>query len=102
MALYVDVVGSLRDTGLRRVLLWSGHGGARYLTAVARIAKEATDSVEGVDVRAVIASENVERVGGGSNPQLLRIEGRRNFDLLTRLLRAGAEAPTAIAAAISG
>lgn len=94
VALYVDVVRSLRDNGVRRVFLWSGHGGARHLTAVARIAKEATDAVEGVDVRAVIASENVDRVGGGPNPQLLRIEGLRNFDLLTRLLGSGAEAPT--------
>jgi creatinine amidohydrolase len=94
VALYVDVLRSLRDNGLRRAFLWSGHSGARQLMAVARIAEEASASIEGMEVWAVIASENVERVGLGSNAYVLRVEGLRNFELLTELLGSGTEAPT--------
>jgi creatinine amidohydrolase len=94
VTLYLDVLRALRDSGMRRVFLWSGHSGARQLTAVAAIADQATASIENMEVWAVIASENVERVGLGTSPRVLRVDGLRNFELLTRLLGVGAEAPT--------
>jgi creatinine amidohydrolase/Fe(II)-dependent formamide hydrolase-like protein len=93
VALYRDVLQSLRDNGLRRAFLWSGHSGARQLTAVARIAEEASATVEGLEVWAIIASENVERVGLGSNSRVLHVERLRNFELSTELLGSGTEAP---------
>src|SRR5262249_39605885 len=41
VSLYVDLLRSLHDNGLRRVFLVSGHFGGRHLKTVARVAEEA-------------------------------------------------------------
>src|SRR4051794_32845979 len=55
--LYVDVLRSLHDSGIRRVFLVSGHLGARHLKAMARIVNQASSQIDGLRVWALIDSE---------------------------------------------
>ena len=61
--LYVDLLHSLHDNGLRRVFLVSGHQGGRHLMAMARIAEEASSQKEGMKVYTLIYRERADRVG---------------------------------------
>ena len=94
VALYVDVIRSLRDSGLRRVFLYSGHFGPRHVRAVARIADEASRRISGVKVQALIESDLVVRLALRPGPSLLSIDRGRNFELLSKLLGQGSETPT--------
>jgi len=91
VGLYVDLLHSLHDNGLRRVFLYSGHLGGRHIKAMARIAEEANRTLKGLKAYALIDSERVEQVGLQSGPALLRIERGLNFEMLTELLGRGAE-----------
>jgi creatinine amidohydrolase len=92
--LYLDLIRSLRDNGLRRVFIYSGHFGPRHIRTVARIAEEAARKISGARVQALIESDLVARLALRPGPSLLSIERGRNFELLSRLLGQGAETPT--------
>jgi creatinine amidohydrolase len=89
--LYVDVLRSLHDSGIRRVFLVSGHLGGRHLKAMARIADEASSRIDGLRVWALIDSERLERLEPKPSDNILAIEQGLNFPLLTRLLGKGTE-----------
>lgn len=89
--LYLDLLHSLHDNGLRRVFLVSGHLGGRHLEAVARIAEEASRQIDGMNVYALIDSERVEQLGLRPSANLVPIERGLNFPMLTQLLGRGAE-----------
>lgn len=59
VSLYLDLLHSLRDNGLRRVFLVSGHLGGRHLQAMARIAEDANHKLDGMKVYAIIDSERL-------------------------------------------
>ena len=62
VALYLDVLRSLYDNGLRRAFLYLGHLGARHVEAVVQIAEEANRRITGMAVYALIDSEMLERM----------------------------------------
>lgn len=93
VALYLDVLRALRDHALRRAFLFSGHAAISQNVAMARIAEEATRTIEGMHVYALVPSESVERYGVKPGPTLLVLDKFRNLELLTTLLGSGAEAP---------
>ena len=93
VALYLDVLHSLHDKGLRRAFLFSGHGAASQGVAMARVAREATAAIPGMQVYALVASESLERFGLAPDPSLIPLEKYRNFELLTTLLGSGSEPP---------
>ncbi|HEU4389641.1 MAG TPA: creatininase family protein [Blastocatellia bacterium] len=93
VALYLDVIRSLRDNRLRRVFVYSGHFGPRHVRTVARIAEEANRRISEVRVQALIESDLVARLALKPGPALLSIEGGRNFELLAKLLGKGLEMP---------
>jgi creatinine amidohydrolase len=93
VSLYLDVLRSLRDKGLHRAFLYSGHSGGDQQKALARIAEEGSRTIEGLKVYALMPSENVATFGLESGPHLLSLEKFRGFELLTSLLGNGAEAP---------
>ena len=90
--LYLDILHSLSDNGLRRVFLVSGHLGGRHLKAMARIAKEAAGKIDGMKVYALIDSERVEQLGLRPSASVVPIERGLNFQMLTQLLGRGTEA----------
>lgn len=89
--LYVDLLRSLHDNGLRHVFLVSGHLGGRHLMAMARIAEEASRQIEGMKVYALIDSERAERLGLKPSATLVPIERGLNFPMLAELLGPGTE-----------
>ena len=93
VALYVDVLHSLHDKGLRRAFLFSGHSAASQGVALARVAREATATIPGMQVYALVPSESLERFGLAPEPSLIPLEKYRNFELLTTLLGSGPEQP---------
>src|SRR5688572_1725923 len=94
VALYLDTRRALRANVWRRTILLSAHGGATQQRAVAQIAAQASQSIEGLSVYALASSENVERVGIKRAPSLVVLETYRNFELQGRLLGNGIEPPT--------
>jgi creatinine amidohydrolase len=90
--LYLDLLHSLHDNGLRRVFLVSGHLGGRHLQAVARIAEEGNRQVEGMKVYVLIESERAEQLKLKSSASLILIEQGRNPPMLTEWLGRGTEA----------
>jgi creatinine amidohydrolase len=89
--LYLDLLRSLHDNGLRRVCLVSGHLGGRHLIAVARIAEEANRQIEGMKVYALIDSERAERLGLSPSASLIPIDHGLNNPMLADLLGHGSE-----------
>jgi len=89
--LYVDLLQSLHDNGLRRVFLVSGHLGGRHLIAMARIAEEASRQIEGMNVYALIDSERAEQLRLKPSSTLVLIERGQNFPMLAQLLGPGKE-----------
>jgi creatinine amidohydrolase len=89
--LYLDLLHSLHDNGLRRVFFVSGHLGGRHLQAVARIAEEASREINGMNVYALIDSERVEQLGLKPSANLVPIERGLNFPMLAELLGRGTE-----------
>jgi creatinine amidohydrolase len=93
VALYLDLLRALRDNGLRRVFLFSGHGGGSQQRVVARIAEEGSNVIDGMTVYALLPSENIERAGVKLGPSLLAMDNYRNFERLGQLLGNGTEPP---------
>jgi len=89
---YLDLLRSLYDNGLRHVFLVSGHLGGRHLKAVARIAEEASHQIDGMKVYALIDSERAERLKLEPSASLIPIERGLNFPMLMELLGRGSEA----------
>jgi creatinine amidohydrolase len=89
--LYVDVLRSLHDNGMRRVFIYSGHLGGRHLQTITQVVEEANKTIEGITVYALLESERLEQMKLKPNPNILPIEKGQNFEMLTRLLGVGAE-----------
>ena len=85
VALYVDVLRALHQSGLRRVFMFSGHGGGAQQRAVVRIADEATRAIDGMKVYALVSSENVTRIGLTPTSSVVTLENYRNFELLGKM-----------------
>ena len=91
ITLYVDVLRSLHDNGMRRVFIYSGHLGGRHLQAIVRIVDEANQKIEGIKVFAFIESERIEQMKLKPSANILPIEKGQNFEMLTQLLGKGTE-----------
>lgn len=90
VALYVDVLRSLHDNGLRRAFLYSGH-----VEAMVQVVEEANSRIVGMEVFATINSVAVESMKLASRGHVLPIEKGRNFEMLAQLLGRGTEIPQA-------
>ena len=93
VALYLDVLRSLHDNGLRRAFLYLGHLGARHVEAVVQIAQEANRRITGMAVYALVDSEMLERIKRKPSTHILSVEKGRNFERLAQLLGSGSEMP---------
>jgi creatinine amidohydrolase/Fe(II)-dependent formamide hydrolase-like protein len=91
VALYVDILRSLHDNGLRRFVLYSGHLGGRHLQAIVKVVEEANKDIDGIEVYALMESERLEQMKLKPRAHILPIEKGQNFELLTRLLGKGTE-----------
>jgi creatinine amidohydrolase len=87
---YLDLLRSLHDNGLRHVFLVSGHQGGRHLMAMARIAEEASRQIEGMKVYALIDRARAEQLKLTSSASLILIE-RQTPRNVTDLLGRGTE-----------
>jgi len=93
VALYLDVLRSLHDNGLRRAFLYLGHLGTRHLEAVVDVVEQANRSIQGMTVYATIDSEMLERMKRAPGRHILPVEKGRNFEMLAQLLGRGTELP---------
>jgi creatinine amidohydrolase len=93
VALYVDVLRSLHDNGLRRVFLYIGHLGMRHVEAVVQIVEEANRRIEGMAVYAPVDREMLERMKLAPSTHILSVEKGRNFEMVAQLLGRGSEMP---------
>ncbi len=91
VALYVDVLRSLHDNGMRRAFLYSGHLGLRHVEAVVQVVEEANQKIEGMDVYAAIESERLATMKLKPSANILPIEKGRNFEMVAQLLGRGTE-----------
>jgi creatinine amidohydrolase len=88
---YLDLLRSLHDNGLRHVFLVSGHQGGRHLLAVARIAEEGNRQIEGMKVYALIDKERAEQLKLKSSASVILIERGWTPQNMTELLGRGTE-----------
>jgi creatinine amidohydrolase len=93
VALYVDVLRSLHDNGLRRAFLYVGHLGARHVEAVVQVVEEANRNINGMNVYAALDSEMLERMKLTPSLHILSVEKGRNFEMVAQLLGRGTELP---------
>jgi len=93
VSLYVDVLQSLHDNGLRRAFLYSGHLGIRHVEAVVEVVQEANRRIDGITVYATIDSEVLERMKLAPSSHILSVEKGRNFEMVAQLLGQGTELP---------
>jgi creatinine amidohydrolase/Fe(II)-dependent formamide hydrolase-like protein len=93
VALYLDVLRSLHDNGLRRAFLYLGHLGTRHVEAVVDVVEQANRSIQGMAVYATIDSEMLERMKLAQGRHILSVEKGRNFEMLAQLLGRGTELP---------
>jgi len=93
VALYVDVLRSLHDNGLRRAFLYIGHLGIRHVEAVVEVVQEANRRIDGLTVYATIDSEVLERMKLVPSSHILSVEKGRNFEMVAQLLGQGTELP---------
>jgi creatinine amidohydrolase/Fe(II)-dependent formamide hydrolase-like protein len=91
VSLYMDVLRSLHDNGMKRAFLYSGHLGGRHLQAVMDVAEAANKNIDGMSVYAFIESERLEQMKAKPSEHVLPIEKGQNFEMLTRLLGSGKE-----------
>ena len=91
VALYVDVLKSLHDNGVKGVFLYSGHLGARHLEAMARAAEEANRVLPEFHAYALIDSERLQRLKVNPGAHILAVDKGLNFEMLADLLGAGQE-----------
>lgn len=89
--LYVDLIRSLRDSGVHTVVLYSGHLGGRHLEAMASAAQEASRTIPGLRAYAVIDSERLERLKIIRDDHILVLDKGLNFPMLSDLLSEGAK-----------
>jgi creatinine amidohydrolase len=89
--LYLDILRSLHDNGLRRVFLVPGHFGGRHVLAVARIAEEGNRQIEGMKVYALIDSVRAEQLKLKSSASVILIERGQTSQNVTELLGRGTE-----------
>jgi creatinine amidohydrolase len=82
VALYVDVLRSLHDNGLRRAFLYIGHLGIRHVEGVVEVVQEANRRINGLTVYATVDSEVLERMKPVASPHILSVEKGRNFEML--------------------
>jgi creatinine amidohydrolase/Fe(II)-dependent formamide hydrolase-like protein len=93
VALYVDVLRSLHDNGLRRAFLYVGHLGTRHVEAVVQVVEEANRRINGLNVYATLDSEMLERMKLTPSSRILSVEKGRNFEMVAQLLGRGTELP---------
>jgi len=93
VALYVDLLRSLRDNGLHRAFLYSGHLGTRHVEAVVQVVEEANRRTDGMIVYATIDSEMLERMKLAPSTHILSVDKGRNFEMVAQLLGRGTELP---------
>jgi creatinine amidohydrolase len=93
VALYVDVLRSLHDNGLRRAFLYIGHLGIRHVEAVVRVVEEANRTIEGMTVYATVDSEMLDRMKLAPGTHILSVDRGRNFEMVAELLGRGTEMP---------
>ncbi len=91
VALYVDLLHSLHDNGLRRVFLIPGHFGGRHILAIARIAEEANRQINGMKVYALIPSDRAEQLKLKSSASVILIKGGWTPQNVIELLGHGTE-----------
>jgi len=91
ISLYLDVLRSLRDNGMKQIFLYSGHLGGRHLQAVIDVAESANKNIDGISVYAFVESERLEQMKTKRSEHVLPIEKGQNFEMLTRLLGTGKE-----------
>ena len=89
--LYMDLLRSLNENGMRRVFIFSGHLGGRHLEAIAQVVEEANRKIEGMNVYWLIESERFEQLKITPTAHILVIEKGQNFEMLAQLLGVGAE-----------
>jgi creatinine amidohydrolase len=89
--LYLDILRSLHDNGLRRVFLVPGHLGGRHALAVARIAEEGSRQIEGMKVYALIDSDRAKQLKLKSSASIILIEQGRTPQHVAELLGRGTE-----------
>ncbi len=93
VALYVDVLRSLHDNGLRRAFLYIGHLGIRHVEAVVHVVEEANRTIEGMTVYAAVDSEMLDRIKLAPSTHILSVDKGRNFEMVAQLLGRGSEMP---------
>ena len=93
VALYVDVLRSLHDNGMRRAFLYPGHLGTRHVEAVIEAAEAANRKIDGMKVYAVIESEKLATMQFAPSAPVLSVEKGRNFEMMAELLGRGTEFP---------
>jgi creatinine amidohydrolase len=91
VSVYLDLLRSLHDNGLRRVFLVSGHSGGRHLKAVARIAEEGNRQIQGMKVYALIDRARAEQLNLKSSASVILIERGWTPQNMTELLGRGTE-----------
>jgi creatinine amidohydrolase len=91
VSLYVDVLRSLHDNGMKRAFLYSGHLGGRHLQAVIDVTESANKNIDGLSVYAFVESERLDQMKVRPSQYILPIEKGQNFEMLTRLLGTGTE-----------
>jgi creatinine amidohydrolase len=94
LALYLDVLRSLHDNGLRRAFLFPGHGGRRHVKAVVEVVEEANRRIPDMEVFATINSETLDVIKQAPGAHILSVNKGRNFELLAQLLGRGTEMPS--------
>jgi creatinine amidohydrolase len=92
-ALYLDVLRSLHDNGLRRAFLWPGHNAGGHNQALIQAVEVANRTIQGMHAYVLMDSEVVQRLKLTSARHVLPVDKGRNFELLAQLLGRGAEMP---------
>ncbi len=92
-ALYLDVLRSLYENGVRRVFLWPGHGAGEHINGLITAVEEANRTIGGMHAYLVVDSESLKAMKLTPGAHVLSVEKGRNFELLAQLLGRGAEMP---------
>ena len=92
-ALYLDVLRSLHDNGLRRAFLWPGHGAAGHNDALIQAVEEANRTIDGMLAYVLFDSERLQAMKMTPTANVLSVEKGRNFEFMAQLLGRGAEMP---------
>jgi creatinine amidohydrolase len=86
IALYVDLLRSLKVNGFKRIFLYSGHLGGRHLTAMANAVIQANREVSGLEAYALIDSERLTRLALTPSRDIVPILNGLNFAMLKDML----------------